>query len=112
MLRPLLCAALLLLAAPAPAEPRWTAWSGGAGIHVRGMPDAPTPAHVAQLVPTRGRHPGTLFLKLRWWLGPWPKDLTPVPVSYDAARGDWSEVRVYDNGRLLVTLKVARQRGG
>ena len=76
------------------------------------MPNAPTPAHVAQLVPARGRQPGTLFLRLRWWLGPWPKDLTPVPVSYDAARGDYSEVRIYENDRLLVNLKVSKRRDG
>ena len=99
----------------APADARWTAWSGGpgAGIHVRGIADAPTPAHVPQLVSMRGERPGTLFLKLQWWqLGRWPTDLTPVPVSYDATREHYSEVRVYENERLLVALKVQKRPSG
>ena len=112
MLRRFAFAALLLLAGPAhgvAGEARWTAWSDGAGIHVRGIADAPTPAHVPQLVSTRGKQPGTLVLKLQWWqLGAWPTDLTPVQPSYDAVRGGFSEVRVYDNDRLLVSLKVRR----
>jgi hypothetical protein len=114
MLKRLLCTTMLLLAGPAhgaPADARWTAWSegSGAGIHVRGIADAPTPGHVPQLVSMPGKRPGTLFLKLQWWqVGRWPTDLAPVPVSYDAARGDDSEVRVYENDRLLVTLKVRK----
>lgn len=80
---------------------------------MRGIAGAPTPAHVPQLVPMRGKRPGTLVLKLQWWqLGRWPTDLAPVPVSYDAAEGDYSEVRVYENDRLLVTLKVKKRPGG
>jgi len=77
------------------------------------VPHETTAAHVAQLVSTRSNRPGTLCLELTWWqLGAWPRDLTPVPVSYDLARGDFSEVRIYENDRLLVTLKVKKRPGG
>ena len=39
-------------------------------------------------------------------------DLTPVQATYHATRGDDSEVRVYENDRLLVVLKIKGRIGG